>query len=152
MAKFELSIPVVLANEGGYVNDPNDAGGETKYGISKRSYPQVDIANLTVGQATAIYLRDFWKYDDVHDQALATKIFDMSVNMGRTAIRILQKLLNLPVDGIWGPTTCGHLNAAEPVSLLARYKEELSPYYLLLVHTNPNEEKFLKGWLERANA
>ena len=56
MAEFKLAIPRVITNEGGYVNDPDDPGGETKYGISKRSYPALDIKNLTVEQATAIYL------------------------------------------------------------------------------------------------
>jgi len=49
---FNLAIPVILQHEGGYVNDPNDAGGATKYGISQRTYPNLDIANLTVAQAS----------------------------------------------------------------------------------------------------
>ena len=64
-SSFDLAIPIVLENEGGYVNDPADPGGETKYGISKRSYPALDIKNLTVEQATAIYLRDFWQFGGI---------------------------------------------------------------------------------------
>lgn len=152
MAQFNLAIPIVLRNEGGLINDPSDPGGLTNFGISQRSYPNVDIRNLTKEGATEIYQRDFWKYDAVQDQNIATKLFDMNVNMGRNAVRILQRLVAVVPDGIWGTTTCNAVNSCEPVELLKRYKEELSQYYLLLVHTNPNEEKFLKGWLERANA
>jgi len=54
-------VPHVLKREGGYVDDPTDRGGETKYGISKRSYPQLDIKNLTLEQALEIYRKDYWK-------------------------------------------------------------------------------------------
>src|SRR5690606_28008981 len=55
--RFRRAVEVVLKHEGGYVNNPSDPGGETKYGISKRSYPELDIANLTQEDAIAIYYR-----------------------------------------------------------------------------------------------
>ena len=60
MAEFKAAFQLVIANEGEYVNDPQDPGGETKFGISKRSYPQLDIKNLTIDQAQNIYKTDFW--------------------------------------------------------------------------------------------
>ena len=60
-ARFLKAFEKVLRHEGGYVNDPLDLGGETKYGISKRSYPHLDIKNLTLDQAKQIYFRDFWQ-------------------------------------------------------------------------------------------
>ena len=54
---FNEIIEKVLEHEGGYVNDPHDAGGETNYGIAKRWYPNVDIKNLTKEQAKKIYKR-----------------------------------------------------------------------------------------------
>lgn len=60
MEQFEQAIAFTLSWEGGYVNDPNDPGGETKYGISKKSYGHLDIKNLTVEQAEAIYYEDYW--------------------------------------------------------------------------------------------
>ena len=58
--KFDDAIGIVLKHEGGYVNDKNDPGGETRYGISKRAYPDLDIKNLTISQATEIYKKDYW--------------------------------------------------------------------------------------------
>jgi len=81
---FDAAFNIVVNAEGGYVNDPKDPGGETKYGISKRSYPQLDIANITLEQAKAIYLRDYW-----HELAcelmpweFALITFDCAVNQG----------------------------------------------------------------------
>ena len=59
MEHFSEIIPIVLRHEGGYVNDPLDKGGETNYGISKRSYPHLDIHSLTLADAKTIYKRDF---------------------------------------------------------------------------------------------
>ena len=57
---FLRAVKEVLKIEGGYVNNPNDRGGETKYGISKRAYPNVDIKNLTLDKAKQIYYNDYW--------------------------------------------------------------------------------------------
>lgn len=59
-AFFDKAIPTILRNEGGYVNNPTDPGGETNFGISKRSFPDVDIKNLTQEKAVAIYRSSFW--------------------------------------------------------------------------------------------
>ena len=58
---FDQAIEVILKHEGGYANNPNDSGGETKYGISKRSYPELNIRGLTRDYAKKIYEQDFWK-------------------------------------------------------------------------------------------
>ena len=79
-------IKKTIGVEGGYVNDPVDPGGETKYGISKRSYPQVDIKNLTLDGAAEIYERDFWnrmRLSELTSQRIAWKVFDIEVNTGR---------------------------------------------------------------------
>ena len=55
MNNFDSAFTIILGSEGGYVNDPRDSGGETKYGIAKKFYPNLDIKNLTVEQAKAIY-------------------------------------------------------------------------------------------------
>lgn len=150
MADFELAIPIVLENEGGYVYDPSDPGGETKYGISKRSYPNVDIKNLTVEEASAIYLRDFWKFSGIVDQSVATKLFDSFVNMGRGAIKTAQSIVNTPEDGNYGPHTEAAINAVIPSQFLLEYRQGLEQCYRHIVEYNPDEEKFLTGWLRRA--
>ena len=85
LTTFNNIIEVVLQHEGGYVNDPNDLGGETKYGITKRFYPDVDIKNLTKEQAKTIYHTDYWrraKCDEVPPY-LRHIYFDMCVNFGQ---------------------------------------------------------------------
>lgn len=83
MTLWEAAITTLLKVEGGYVNDPRDPGGETKYGISRRSYPNLDIARLTREDAVAIYERDFWTPipADLPD-ALRWMAFDAAVNHG----------------------------------------------------------------------
>lgn len=103
---FEDAVDRVLGHEGGYVNDPNDPGGETRWGISKRSYPNEDIKRLTREGAKAIYRMDFWNRihgDRLHD-GVAFQVFDFAVNSGiQTAIRALQRAVGVADDGHWGP-------------------------------------------------
>ncbi len=95
-----------LSHEGGYVNNPADPGGETKFGISKRSYPHLNIAELTRYDAINIYKRDFW--DAINADRLPSSVmyqlFDFAINSGTsTAIRYLQRAIGVADDGIWGP-------------------------------------------------
>src|SRR5207302_958519 len=68
MATFDKAIGTVLEHEGGYSFDPNDPGGETKYGISRKAYPGLDVKALTLDQAKAIYKRDYWIYSRIQDE------------------------------------------------------------------------------------
>lgn len=105
---FETSIERVLGHEAGYVNNPADPGGETKWGISKRSYPHLDIRNLTRSEAIAIYRRDFWEHihADLLSDAGAYQVLDAAVNSGiPQSIRFLQRALSVADDGYWGPVT-----------------------------------------------
>ena len=158
-ALFEKAITLVLKHEGGYVNDPNDLGGETKYGISKRSYPHLDIKNLTVEQAIEIYRRDWWdkyRYGDIKDQDVATKVFDLSVNMGpATAHRLLQEALvflgyPVEIDGIIGPQTIAAANKADPRRLLQVLRWLAAHHYYRIAAQRPQSRAFLIGWLKRA--
>jgi len=157
--RFLRAVEVVLKHEGGYVNDPRDPGGETKYGISKRSYPSLDIANLTREDAIAIYYRDFYVkygYDRLRDEAVATKVFDMAVNMGpATAHRLLQEALvflgyDIAVDGILGPQTIGATNKADPKRLLQVLRWLAAHHYYRIAAQRPQSRAFLVGWLTRA--
>ena len=107
---FDAAIELLLSPdiEGGYVNDPLDPGGETHWGISQHSYPDLNIRNLTRDEAVEIYRRDFWKPLCCPDlpPALAIVLFDSAVNQGvRPAIEMLQAALEVPVDGLMGPVT-----------------------------------------------
>jgi lysozyme family protein len=150
-----------MYHEGGYVNDKQDAGGETKFGISKRSYPHLDIKNLTRDQAKQIYFVDFWmkaKCEQIVDENNATKFFDLAVNMGITqAVGLIQRALrsagqSVTEDGVIGPVTLAAINKADPTDLLAALKSEAAGYYRLIAQANPSQQKFINGWLNRAYA
>ena len=154
MKNFDEIIEIVLEHEGGYVNDPKDLGGETKYGITKRFYPDVDIKNLTIEQATEIYKKDYWDKNRVESlpQNLWHIYFDMCVNMGkRTAVKVLQRAAvnkgkNIDVDGGLGPATIGALKGVE----LDRVRAFRVKYYVDLITAKPEQEKFFLGWFRRA--
>ena len=151
---FEEIIEQVLEHEGGYVNDPTDLGGETKYGITKRFYPDVDIKNLTEEQAKEIYKRDYWDKNRVESlpENLWHIYFDMCVNMGkRTAVKVLQRAANnkgrdIDVDGGLGPATIGALKGVE----LDRVRAFRVKYYVDLITAKPEQEKFYLGWFRRS--
>jgi len=88
---FLPAYQIIVGIEGGYSNDPRDPGGETKFGISKRAYPDLDIASLTLEQAQQIYLRDYWDACgcDTMTWERALCVFDMAVNQGQSAARAL---------------------------------------------------------------
>ena len=154
MKNFNEIIEQVLEHEGGYVNDPKDLGGETKYGITKRFYPDVDIKNLTIEQAKEIYRKDYWDRNRVETlpQNLWHIYFDMCVNMGkRTAVKVLQRAAvnrgrNIEVDGGLGPMTIKALKGVE----LDRVRAYRVKFYVDLITAKPEQEKFFLGWFRRA--
>ena len=156
LTKFNEIIEVVLEHEGGYVNDPKDPGGETNFGIAKRSNPDVDIKNLTEEEAKEIYKRDYWDKNNIDDlpDDLKHILFDMCVNMGRgTAVKVLQRAINnkggsLAIDGGFGPSTSFALAAYSPE--LDRVRAYRVKYYADLVTRKPDLEKFYFGWFRRA--
>ena len=94
--KFEDCIDKVLEHEGGYVNDPNDLGGETNFGVSKKAYPDLDIKNLTRDEAKEIYRKDYWERYKIEKmpEALRYIYFDMVLNMGYgNAAKVVAQLL-----------------------------------------------------------
>ena len=151
MADFNKAIEVILKNEGGYVNNPNDPGGETNFGICKKSYPKVDIKNLTKDGAKAIYKKDYWDKvngDQINDQNLATSVFDFAVNAGTgTAIKQIQKTLNVTADGVLGPKTMAALNSSSGLS--KSFAKRRVRYYIDIVKNKPTQIEFLVSWINR---
>ena len=156
LVEFDEIIEVVLHHEGGYVNDPDDPGGETNFGIAKRSHPDVDIANLTKDGAKEIYKEHYWDKNKVESlpEDLRHIYFDMCVNQGRgTAVRILQRACNakganLAIDGGMGPGTKGAIETYRPsVNRVRCYRLK---HYYDLVNKKPEQERFLYGWYKRA--
>lgn len=157
MAEFEPAVEFLLSNEGGYSNNPHDHGGETKYGISKRSYPNVDIANLTIEQAKDIYEGDFWNgYGELSSQVIANKCLDMAANMGnRNANKVLQQACGdsgfpTMVDGAFGPNTVAAANMCDETTLLDYVRARAKEHYREIVLNDPTQQVFLNGWLKRA--
>jgi len=144
-------IDVILKNEGGYINHPHDTGEETNFGISKKSYPDLDIKNLTKNHAIEIYHEDYWNKMNllgIHNEDLILHLFDMGVNAGiKTAIKMVQRLINVTADGIVGPQTIKAINNFP--SIVDTYKQERKKYYFTIARRNPNLEVFLAGWLNR---
>ena len=150
---FDKIIGDLLRSEGGYVNDPDDAGGETNYGISKRAYPNLDIASLSEADAVAIYRRDYW--DKVRGDDLPTGIdylvFDAAVNHGRSkATKLLQKAVGAAVDGVIGKNTITATANANQSDLRSEYTARRTKYYAAIIANKPSQEKYALGWMRRA--
>ena len=96
---FEIAVEHVLRHEGGYVNHPNDPGGETQFGISKRAYPHLEIKSLNRAAAIAIYKHDYWdrmKCDEL-PPLMRLIVFDCAVNQGPgAAATMLEQALMAP--------------------------------------------------------
>jgi len=154
MANFEKALSHVLQNEGGYVNDPDDKGGETKYGISKRSYPKEDIKNLTIDRAKQIYKSDFWdkiKGDYIQNDELALNVFDFAVNAGvGTSVKALQEALNISDDGVLGNGTLSAMAVINFPDLIKRFVKFRNLHYVDIVIKDPVKIKYLKGWISRS--
>lgn len=146
---FDEAVEQVLKHEGGYVNDPDDAGGETNYGISKRAYPDLDIANLTIEDAKNIYEKDYWEKAKCHLLPFELRYihFDTAVNMGISrANKILQESIGgVGVDGIIGPQTLRGVNNTN----IYKYAFYRLRYYCMIVARNKSQAKFIKGWANR---
>lgn len=128
---FAIDMTFVFKWEGGYVNDPTDPGGETNFGISKRSYPNLDIKNLTKQAAQAIYQRDYWNAigGDTLNPELACAALDTAINMG---VSRAKQFLAQTTD--W-----------------QQFIQLRKDYYTNLVKNKPALGKYLKGWLNRVN-
>lgn len=135
---FRRCLQFVLSYEGGYVNDPDDPGGETKWGISKKSYPHLDIKNLTPEQALEIYHRDYWLALNCNSYSLpnAIVIFDSGVNCG--VGRTLRWIEN-------AQSTNDGLRLHDALLQLRR------AYYYNLARNTSWAKKYINGWMNRLN-
>lgn len=148
---FDASFDKLLGSEGGYVNNPKDPGGETRYGVSKRSYPDEDIANLTLERAKALYKRDFWDRAqcDKLPQALAFQVFDAAVNSGiGQSIRFLQRAVGVADDGQLGPLSIAAIQRRDCSEIIARFNAERLEFMTKLSVW----DQFGRGWARRIAA
>lgn len=148
---FDEAFERLRGHEGGYVFNKADPGGETKYGISKRQYPDLDIKNLTLDQAKAIYLRDYWVpcHADTVPDSIRFDLFDMAVNSGVTAsIRIVQRAAGATMDGVFGPATLQACQSMDGSRLVARFNGARLAFMAELT----DWPSFGRGWARRIAA
>ena len=165
MADFATALPFTLANEGGFVNDPNDAGGATNYGITQAVAEAYGydgaMEDLDLDTASGIYEAEYWdswNLSAIPSQGVATAIFDLHVNMGSGgAAKVVQAALKTlgwtgAQDGAWGPVTRAGVIAADPARLLPALSAAAAARYQAIAAANPDDAGFLRGWLNRAAA
>lgn len=146
---FLRAIDFVLRWEGGYDNDPDDPGGETNFGIDKRSHPDVDIKNLTRSGAIEIYHREYWRKirGDELPEPLSMVVMDIAVNNGTgRAAKWLQEAIGVHADGVIGPKTiaAAQANARHTAAVLLDRRHD---FYTSIA--KGRMAKFLCGWLNR---
>lgn len=169
MADFDLFLPMLLKFEGGYVDDPEDPGGETNKGITMATFRQCshellgidptsdNLKALTDAQAGIIYKARYWdavQGDIINLQELANIVGDFYVNAGTHATTLLQKIMNamgarVAVDGTIGPASIQALNQLDQKEVYRQYKQGRIAYYQALGQKYP---RFLQGWLNRVNS
>ena len=145
---FDEAVKFVLEQEGGLVGDPNDPGGLTKYGISSKTFPKLDIRNLTEADAIAIYKREYWErcQCDQLPGPIAILVFDAAVHQGAGAgIRMLQAALGVAVDGVIGPKTITAAKSRQPKGLIAEVVAQRMNAY----GTNRKFSIYGLGWSRR---
>lgn len=136
----------------GYTNIAQDAGGETKFGISKRAYPNIDIAKLDLVTAKSLYYKDYWlaAHCDNLSAAVALIHFDGAVNHGvGRAIKFLEQAVGLQPDGKFDTILLGKVSAFDPIVVINNIAKARTEFYKNIVVAKPNQKMFLNGWLAR---
>lgn len=162
MAKVELMIPFIRKWEGGWANDPDDAGGCTMAGVTIATYRKYygndktcdDLRFITQDEWLHIFKAGYWdkmKGDLIENQSIAQLCVDMAWGSGSYwAIRKTQRAIGVKDDGIIGPKTLAALNA-EPHEEVFDKIWNMRREWLCNIAKKGNNKKFLKGWLRRLN-
>ena len=173
MSTFESSLAQVLSNEGGYVHDPDDPGGETYKGVARTmhskwaGWEQIDLMknkpdfpknldnNQELQEEIAHFYRvHFWnrlKGDDIKSPQIAHSIFDFGVNAGvKTSAKLAQSVVKATPDGVMGPRSLDLLNAFDEDHFLAAFTVAKIARYVAIIKKRPTSRKYLYGWIRRA--
>jgi lysozyme family protein len=173
MADFSVAFQKVLQHEGGYVNDPNDPGGETYKGIARNmnskwegwaiidvqrklpDFPKNLDSNVELqGKIENFYETNYWdriKGDDITDNDIASSIFDFAVNVGvSTSCSLAQMVVDMEPDGVIGDDTVVKLNAFEKDYFLVAFTIAKIARYASIVKKRPSSQKYFYGWVRRA--
>jgi lysozyme family protein len=168
MSNFEEALSFVLRNEDARLSGvvTEDSGGRTRFGIAERFHPELGnefyrgTREAALETAREICRRDYWESvygDEIRDEAVAAKLLDMAVNMGvRQAVALCQRAVNaiadFPIteDGVMGPRTVAAMNSCETSVLAAHLCDACSGFYRHLADVRPEMQRYLSGWLARA--
>lgn len=159
---FTRALSFTLDFEGGYSNDAADSGGETNFGITRKTYDTYrqskgefsqSVKMISDVEVSDIYYNEFWlkNHCDVLPDNIDIAVFDFSVNAGNEAMRELQKVAGVIVDGVFGAKTMAAVISANPQSLLNDYFTAHDTFYKGLVAKYPKNKRFLNGWLARTD-
>lgn len=160
MTPIDRALAITLAYEGGVSDHAADRGGLTKWGVTQAVYdrwraktgqPARPVTEMGEPEMRAIYLDDYWRparCDELPEE-LALVVFDMAVNSGvDRAVRALQRVLRVTVDGVAGPETISAAHEAGPTVALAFLKARAA-LYRDIVRDDPSQVVFLAGWVNR---
>jgi len=173
MAEFKTAFQKMLIHEGGYVNDPEDQGGETYKGISRTMHNQwpgwaiidnfknkfgfpatLDLSVELQNHVELFYRSNFWSplnADHISNQVIANSIFDFSVNAGIiTSVRLAQSIVGVKADGIIGELTIKNLNSLDFGYFLPAFTVGKMSHYIAIIKKRPANKKYLYGWIIRA--
>lgn len=160
---FIKALSYTLQFEGGFSDDPADSGGATNYGITQHVYDSYrtskgeivqSVKLLSDAEVSDVYYKLYWikNHCDVLPDKIDTAVFDFAVNAGNEAMRELQLICNVKVDGIFGPKTMAAVLSfyeTSPEVMLNTYFDAREKFYKNLADRIPKDRKFLKGWINR---
>lgn len=168
MATHRAATERLLGHEGGYVNDPRDPGGETNFGLTKRTFPELDIKSLTREEAIAVYKAEYWdglRLGEVEDQRVAEVIYLWAVNSanppgrgGTRPVKQVQEVCNwflksdIAVDGAVGSMTIAAINTCAAMKhdrFLKGLVAMILAFRVARVRKRPDQAVFLAGWFNR---
>lgn len=164
MARANRLMPFLLKWEGGFVNDPADAGGATMKGVTLATFRKFygadktvsDLKAITDAQWLHIFKVGYWdkcRADEINSQSVANALVDWAYNSGvSTAVKKVQALLRITQDGIVGPKTIAEINASNTRTLFEAIKAARIEFVENIVKNKPSQAKFLNGWKNRINA
>lgn len=178
MSDYPAAIKIILAHEGGLADNPHDYGGVTNFGLTipflnANADPQKyvghalpwtreDVLHMTRDLASAIYKDCIWDrhgYGNIQDTLVATKVFDMAVNMGEVqGEKLAQRACNalevqppLYIDGNLGPKSYAAINSQDKDKMLRAMCSQAAAFYRWILDHDPTQKEFEHGWMERAN-
>lgn len=163
MANISLLIPKILKWEGGFSNDPNDAGGATMKGVTLATFRQyygqsrsvADLKAITDSQWRHIFKTGYWDKalaDSIKSQSVANLLVDWIWMSGvTTPVKNIQRIAGVVDDGQFGPKTLAAVSRMNPRELFERLKEKRVLYYDRIIQLRPANAKFRKGWMNRLN-